>query len=271
MLKEQIVALIYAFCEQTEQNHITQEQALSDDVRGLRLFDAPLVGFASADDLLFQEFKHQEAIGPHFLAPKEWMADARTVISFFLPFSDEVKRSNVKDRRIPSEGWLHGRFEGQALIVALCRHITDAINENGHQGITPLLDDRYKTGQFTSNWSERHIAFACGLGTFGLSKGLITEKGMAGRLGSVITNLDIEPDNRKYQDLYEYCIMCGQCLVNCPADSISFTSGKDHESCAQYQNNLKKILPQPRYGCGKCQVGVACQSKNPKTYQFSSA
>ena len=36
-----------------------------------------------------------------------------------------------------------------------------------------------------STWSERHVAYVSGLGTFGLSGGLITAKGQAVRLGSV--------------------------------------------------------------------------------------
>lgn len=48
-----------------------------------------------------------------------------------------------------------------------------------------IVADRNFTGYagisektFGSNWSERHAAYVCGLGTFGLSKGLITDKGM---------------------------------------------------------------------------------------------
>jgi len=35
-----------------------------------------------------------------------------------------------------------------------------------------------------SSWSERHAAYAAGLGTFSLNDALITPKGIAHRLGS---------------------------------------------------------------------------------------
>lgn len=45
------------------------------------------------------------------------------------------------------------------------------ISEEGYESLAPSIDQRYKTGnaeannKYTSNWSERHIAYACGLGT----------------------------------------------------------------------------------------------------------
>lgn len=60
----------------------------------------------------------------------------------------------------------------------------------------PKRGEKWQGVSYTSNWSERHVAFVCGLGTFGLSKGLITEKGIAGRLGSLIVSEKFEPRKR---------------------------------------------------------------------------
>lgn len=116
---------------------------------------------------------------------------------------------------------------------------------------------------FTSNWSERHIAFVCGLGTFGLSKGLITNKGISGRFGSIITELYITPDKRQYDDIYEYCTMCGACGRNCPASAISVEKGKDHKACFAFLEKTREKHA-PRYGCGKCQVKVPCEGSLPR-------
>jgi hypothetical protein len=51
----------------------------------------------------------------------------------------------------------------------------------------------YEMQNVTSNWSERHSAYIAGLGTFCLSYSLISEKGCAGRYGTVVTDLDLEP------------------------------------------------------------------------------
>lgn len=88
--------------------------------------------------------------------------------------------------------------------------------------------EKWQGASYTSNWSERHVAFVCGLGTFGLSKGLITEKGIAGRLGSLIVSEKFAPRTREYTDIYEYCTRCGACIRRCPAGAISLENGKEH-------------------------------------------
>ncbi|MPM73368.1 hypothetical protein SDC9_120348 [bioreactor metagenome] len=118
---------------------------------------------------------------------------------------------------------------------------------------------------YTSNWSERHVAYVCGLGTFSLSKGLITEKGVSGRFGSLVTTAPLTVTPRAYSELYEYCVFCGACARNCPAEAIAIDPevGKRHAPCAAF---LDEYRPQyaPRYGCGKCQVRVPCRDGIPR-------
>ena len=116
-----------------------------------------------------------------------------------------------------------------------------------------------------SRWSERYAAYACGLGTFGLLRGLITEKGMAGRFASIIVTETFEPDERKYTGVYDYCIKCGACARNCPANAISLKHGKNNIKCNKHVETMKKKYP-PRYGCGKCQVGVPCEFRAPRMH-----
>ena len=49
----------------------------------------------------------------------------------------------------------------------------------GGDALAPAIDSRFDIAQRRSNWSERHAAFAAGLGSFGLSKSPITVKGCA--------------------------------------------------------------------------------------------
>lgn len=265
------------FVENSEDNVISEQIAISEKVVGTKIFDAPIFAFGAADDEYFQSLKDPSVIGKHFLLPKEWLPQANTVISFFLPFSQALKKSNSQDMSWPSDEWLHGRIEGQVLITKLCQYLQEELQNAGYNSIVPCSDERFwaRTGKkpdvthsdeapllYTSNWSERHVALVCGLGTFGLAKGLITKKGSAGRLGSVVTELYLSPDQRECKDIYEYCSKCGTCVKNCPVDAISLENGKIHEICSVFgQETLKKH--KPRYGCGKCQVKVPCENGIP--------
>jgi len=102
----------------------------------------------------------------------------------------------------------------------------------------------------------------CGLGSFGLSKGLITQKGVAGRFGSLVTDLFIDPDGKRYDSFLSFCSTCGKCIKQCPVNAISSEHGKDHYICAQFQDEIKEKY-KPRYGCGKCQVDVPCEVTMP--------
>ena len=248
-------------------NRVVMEQS----GESLTLFDPPLLGYASAVDPLFEAFLAPGVIGPHYRPPRQWLADARTVISFFLPFSQAVRSRNRAARSLPSQAWLYGRVEGQRFVEALTLHLQKALRDAGFETVAPSLSPEFWTVSepetedgpaFTSNWSERHAAYACGLGTFGLSRGLITRRGMAGRFGSLVAAWETPPTPREYRSHYEWCIRCGACIRRCPGKAISLERGKDHHLCLAYQT---VILPQcrPRFGCGLCQTGVPCEAARP--------
>jgi epoxyqueuosine reductase len=271
MDKQTIEKIAGDFIENSKDNYITKETAISDNVVGMKIFEAPIFAFGSAEDECFSRLKEPSIIGKHFLLPREWLPQAKTVISFFLPFSEEVKKGNRRDMSWPSDEWLHGRIEGQLLLNALSEFLKAELISAGYKSIAPVLDDRFRSNsgntsheaKFTSNWSERHVAFICGHGTFGLSKGLITQKGIAGRFGSVITELYLSPDKREYKNIYEYCSMCGKCVKNCPVNAISIEHGKNHTLCSEFLEKTAEKY-KPRYGCGKCQIDVPCESRIPK-------
>ena len=115
---------------------------------------------------------------------------------------------------------------------------------------------------FSSNWSERHVAFVSGLGTFGLSKGIITERGMAGRFCSIVTDMELPVTERAYKEIYEWCIFCGKCVKRCLVGAITLENGKNHIPCSK-RINESKIKYAPRYGCGQCQTAVPCEAQKP--------
>ena len=282
MDKETLISKINEFVQTGKYNYVSPEDAIYPNLAGMKIFDAPLVGFSSADDKLYtEEYKKEGVISPQYKAPTEWLLDAKSVISFFLPFSEEIRESNrtKKDESYDpsfeiraSAQWLHGRIEGQAFVNELTNYIQELLSKEAQASVCPTTSGKLQMiTPYISTWSERHAAYASGLGTFGLSKGLITEKGMAGRFGSVITTQYFEPTVRPYKDPFEYCIMCGACQKRCPAGAIDkgrgCALGKDQNVCGPYVNssNLPPHGPHAivRYGCGKCQVAVPCEFKRP--------
>jgi len=270
--KDLLEQIARAFTNDSPLNYIQKEEALQPNISGMKIFDAPILACSAANDAYFALLKNTDAIGNHFLLPEEWLPGAQTVISFFLPFTENVRQSNTREKLLPSPEWLHGRVEGHRFLLALSEHLAEEIHKQGGQAMVPELDKRYwgrrkakKPGDinFTSNWSQRHVAFVCGLGTFGLSKGVITALGVAGRFGSLITDLKLPPNKRPYTDIYEYCSKCGACAANCPAGAISLLQGKDHDICSHYLHEEIRDLCLPRHGCGKCQVNVPCETCIP--------
>jgi epoxyqueuosine reductase QueG len=162
---------------------------------------------------------------------------------------------------LPSTEWLYGRIEGERFNVALREFVVRLFICAGHDAVAPSLDTRYEVTNRKSNWSERHIAYIAGLGTFSLSCSFITNLGSAGRLGSVVVSADLPSTARAYQSRDEYCSKCGSCIPRCPPLAIT-ASGKDHAVCSDYLDRVK-VRYSPRYGCGKCQTGVPCEYQIP--------
>ena len=273
MNRQSLVEFSNTYFSSCALNHIAKEKALLEELISVQIFEPPIIAISTANNPEFEYLKKDDGIGNHFMLPAQWLPEAKSVISYFFPFTETIRNSNKEDKNYPSKGWFNGRIEGQAFINHFSSSIVNFLTENGFKAVSPSIDKRFfmNTDQddnnlgrlYTSNWSERHVGYICGIGTFSLSKGLISEKGIAGRLTSIITNLELDPDTKKFQHFEENCIMCGKCIVNCPVQAISFESGKNHKICSAFLNNIL-AENSPWYGCGKCQVNVPCEHKNPK-------
>lgn len=259
-----------------QNSFVRNDAAINPTVTGMKIFDTPITGYADPGDILFTEYREKyEVTYGNFIHPFEWLENARTVISIFFPYTQIVKSGNARDMKYPSAEWLHARVEGQQIINKCTSRVVEKLQAKSYKAVAPSLDKRFlavsgknkrkiSNKDFYSNWSERHVAFAAGLGTFGLSKGLITAKGITGRFSSIITDYEHPFTQRNYTNIYEYCNMCGKCTDNCPVKAISFENGKDHTKCSRFIDYTGK-KSHPRYGCGKCQVDVPCSNGIPLT------
>jgi epoxyqueuosine reductase QueG len=247
-------------------------------------WDSVLVGFASGADPIWQQYK--EYVGAFHWTPWEVFnqhhprvnvsAERLTVVSWVLPQRRPVRDANRRARRYPSEAWARTRVHGEAFNTALRKHVVAQLNRAGHAAIAPMLAPNWtvvnsERFSYASSWSERHAAHAAGLGTFGLCDGLITARGKAMRLGSVVADLAIAPTPRPYVDHHAYCLFfaenrCGKCIDRCPARAIT-EAGHDKEKCRQYLGRTRTYVRQAYgfegYGCGLCQTGVPCEGGIP--------
>ncbi len=244
----------------------------------------PLVGFSRGDDPLYQSYK--EHVGPFHWTPlevfslafpkSEVIAGELTVISWILPQTEETKESLRKETVQPSDAWARARIFGEEVNVKLRQHVVDTLRAAGVDAVAPMLFPQWKMTiserfGFASTWSERHAAYAAGLGTFSLCDGLITPVGKAMRTGSVVARLQIPPTPRPYTDHRAYCLFftqgsCGKCIDRCPAGAVS-KSGHDKAKCMAYLQVTRTFVTShygfEGYGCGFCQSGVPCESRIP--------
>ncbi|HDL53817.1 MAG TPA: epoxyqueuosine reductase [Proteobacteria bacterium] len=251
---------------------------------GSRYFDTPLVGFASADDDLFTRYK--SIIGSFHWTPKEVLAkaygsvgpSARTVICWILPIVERTRLSNRKENRYPSRRWAHTRHYGEQFNDVLRKAVVDFLVERGGFAAAPMLMEEWSRVDdpeigLASTWSERHAAFAAGLGTFSLSDGFITPRGIAHRIGSVVTDMVVTPSRQPYRDHRENCLTfrglkCGECVTRCPVGAISL-EGHDKALCHGYTygppfRELGIKFGVKHVGCGLCQTDVPCESRIPE-------
>ncbi|MFO7667725.1 MAG: epoxyqueuosine reductase [Desulfobacterales bacterium] len=271
---EWITNTIKEFVTKSKENSL----AMSADEKA---FDTPLIGFSNGSDPLYDEYVSH--IGDFYLTPIELfrklfpqdstvVSGDLTVISWVLPSTHPTRLEQAAMAKQPSERWIRTRYYGELFNDSLRRHLVTQLSVAEINSVAPVLApfwSRFDSGAYApcSNWSERHAAYAAGLGTFGLCDGLITPLGKAMRTGSVIARIPIAPSKRPYTNHHEYCLFyshgsCGKCISRCPVKAIS-ESGHDKQKCMLYTHNKMNEYACKTYGintyaCGLCQTDVPC-------------
>lgn len=220
----------------------------------------PLLGFADCHGTYINSLR--QIVSPTHYIPTDIMADCTVIISYFLPFEPTIGRSNISGET-PSKVWVTAYNETNAMFPKINDCLTTVINHLGYNAISPQNIGRIDDTHIYSNWSLRHIAYAAGLGTFGINNMLITDKGTCGRLFSLITNLPVKPDQPLSEErcLFKAKGRCGLCVSRCPAHALHTKEVFDRVACAQH---LKQYgIPMGASVCGKCVVGMPCTFQNP--------
>lgn len=275
--KARIEQIIRDFCDSSANSlgNGTEERAWGE----------PQIAYARGDDPLFGRIKAD--IGSFYWTPQEAFKLAYpaaepdpselAVICYILPQTEATRLDQRAATEVPAERWARSRFYGEEFNCALRIHLAEQLTQAGCPAVAPerLAGFDYRQSErfgIASNWSERHTAWIAGLGTFGLSDGLITKVGKAVRFGSVVVKMALEATPRPYAGHQDWCLWyakgtCGICMQRCPAEAIT-TEGHDKPKCFDYIRNVTTPYVRDNYGtgatpCGLCQVKIPCEAKSP--------
>lgn len=267
-------------------NHVnTSPNNTLGDGMNEKAWGSPMIGFSKGDDPLYSKIR--DDIGSFYWTPAdifkltypeaEITAEELTVISWILPQTEVTKLAQRVEQNYPSKHWALSRVNGQAFNDELGRLVVEILRENNYSAVCPSLSPFWENKRserygYASSWSERHVAFVSGLGTFGLCDGLITPLGKAVRCGSVVARIKVPATRRNYEDYNEYCLyfsrgLCRKCIARCPVGAITI-KGHDKIKCREYQNNITRKHTREQYNiesgcCGLCQTKVPCESGIP--------
>lgn len=244
----------------------------------LGIWREPLVGFADTYHPYIQNLKN--IIGPEHLLPQDVMEDSKIIIACFVPFTKNMSDTNITNDIYSSPQWAKAYEDTNAMFVKLIDKIISDVESLGYKATVPPEAFTFDQIKLKSNWSQRHFAYAAGLGTFGINNMLITKKGGCGRYTTIVTNLDVKADSPIEEELclYKKNRTCGICVKHCPSGALT-TEGYDRQKCyeicklnskkytefgSSYVDDKGKANSIGSEVCGKCVVKVPCAYGNLK-------
>jgi epoxyqueuosine reductase len=242
-------------------------RSITEIVRGLgcaTTYRTPLVGFAQTRDPLFERLK--TLIDPSHLLPSDLLPTAKSVVSFFLPFSEDLVRKNQQGPAVTRD-WALAKMETDQSIHAVIQGMKERLAPMGIACSGDPALEPYDATRFMHPWSQRHMAYICGLGNFGLNHLIITRLGCAGRLGSFCLDVETRPDPACTAQVCLYKIdgSCGVCVQKCPAGALGYGT-LDKSACSAWINDgTEKLFKGDRSfrSCGKC-IALPCAWKRPE-------
>ncbi len=220
----------------------------------------PLVGFCDAEDV-----EKLRRVIPNHLMPDDILKSARSVIVYFVPFTEDVVKSNVGGT-YSSKLWAKAYVETNGMIVRLNEFIARKLENFGYKSATIPPTHNFNEVDLLSDWSHKHVAYLAGLGTFGVHTLIITEKGCCGRLGSLVTSAEFEYGEALEEEfcLYKRGLKCLKCVKRCVFGALT-ERGLNKHRCYDIlleNDRFHSDLPLTDV-CGKCCCGVPCDLRKP--------
>ena len=130
------------------------------------LWEDPVVEIISANNEKLLTLK--EAVSQSHYMPCDILPDAKSIISFFIPFHKKVVESNIKGTKASRE-WAIAYIKTNDLIKTINDKIELLMDERGYKTGKIPATHNFDKDKLISNWSHRHIAYIAGIGTFGIN------------------------------------------------------------------------------------------------------
>ena len=227
----------------------------------------PLLVTAGADQRF--DILPRIAADTHWL-PRDLLASCRTVVVFFIPFSDRLSDGNINGK-FASDDWGRSLSLTNTLIQSVSEFIRDEFLGRGYASALTPATYNFDPVSLTARWSHKHLAHLSGLGRFGMNAQLITPLGCAGRIGSLVTEAPMGDHplvTEKELCLHKAGRDCRECIRSCPVQAVT-RSGIDRHRCnARLQVNRKRFAARPGMAddievCAKCVAGMPCSLTSP--------
>jgi epoxyqueuosine reductase QueG len=237
----------------------------AEDHRLAALWKEPITEIISAEDARLKILK--QAVSAKHLTARDVLPDAKSIISFFIPFKENIVKSNIKGP-LASEEWAIAYIKTNDLIQTINDKIEILMHQNGYKTGKIPATHNFDAEALISNWSHRHVAYIAGMGTFGINNMLITKNGCCGRFGSIVINYALDEYKQigavKEKCLYKTNGSCGICQKKCTVNAYA-NGAYDRHTC--YEQCLKNAEHHKERGyadiCGKCLVGLPCSTREP--------
>lgn len=224
------------------------------------LWRVPIVGYADAQDPYIQ--KLPEIVAEGHKLPGSFMEDPKVVISYFIPFTKDLEQTNINvPDNASSEEWSAAYNTTNTMMARLNEYLAAEITKRGGRAVVPF-GVGMKEDILKSDWSQRHLAYAAGLGTFGINNMLISSEGCCGRYNSIVADIPVEPDGHLEEEncLYKSKGLCKKCVENCFCGALT-TEGFDRFRC--YEECKKNLESTGADVCGKCDTNIPCAFTAP--------
>ena len=238
-------------------------------------FASPVVGFADASSDYIKNIR--KVTNEKHAFPQDILPDASLIISYYIPFTRELAKTNdskadCTDKESGfehcSDKWARAYIELNTLMADMNTALAELVRSKGYNAAIVTDATKFDSELLMSYWSQRHIAYAAGLGTFGMNNMLISKKGCCGRYNSVVTAIPtsvISPDAPLSEErcLFKRNGTCGVCMRRCPVHALDVNVENrkaplfNRAGC--YGSCLENAAKYPGADvCGKCVTAAAC-------------